>query len=308
MKIPIALLLFTPLILPAEENLLSETDRQLLLERLEKIKDTSDATVEGRHQVALKAFRQARLSDAAAHALYLDCVEKVQFDDELKKTSEFRDWKQRHKERTDNPAFRLALRHQLNWLALTIEAIHAKDASRFASTALEVTDAVLKDAEKLKDQQRILKASVLQSVFAEAYSITSETPANWPDNPVDLATLYDGLVLPPLRNDESLTGLRSSWLKRIEQEGTLVEQWSNTATSDRDRKPAFEEWRAEKQPELMWRMEVDLFRSGDQKGSSIRMLEHLKKHLNHKSAPGWISDFTSLVEGKSIAPPISPEE
>ena len=27
------------------------------------------------------------------------------------------------------------------------------------------------------------------------------------------------------------------------------------------------------------------------------MLEHLKKHLTHKSAPKWIAQFTTLVEG-----------
>jgi hypothetical protein len=44
-------------------------------------------------------------------------------------------------------------------------------------------------------------------------------------------------------------------------------------------------------------MEVDLFEAGDQRGGALRMLEHLKKHLTHKSAPKWITQFTTLVEG-----------
>ena len=45
-------------------------------------------------------------------------------------------------------------------------------------------------------------------------------------------------------------------------------------------------------------MEVDLFKAGDQRGGALRMLEHLKKHLTHKSAPKWIAQFTTLVEGE----------
>jgi hypothetical protein len=30
------------------------------------------------------------------------------------------------------------------------------------------------------------------------------------------------------------------------------------------------------------------------------MLEHLKTHLTHKSAPKWIAQFTTLVEGGTL--------
>lgn len=301
-----ALLLILPL--QADEKGLSEVDRQLLLERLEEIKNSSDATINGRLRVALAAFRNGRASDAAAHDLYLNCVEKIRFEDQLRKTSEFRDWKKRHKERGDTPAFRLALRHQLDWLTLTLEAAQAKADTNFGSRAMAVVDSILQDAEKLKGQEKLLKANSLQTVFAQAYSVNTVSVAKWPTNPLNLDSLYDNVILPPLRDEKTLPILRKAWLKRIEQEGLLLEKWTDTGTSDRDRKPDFEKWLKEERKDLLWNMEVDLFRSGDQKGSAVRMLQHLKENLTHKSAPRWIGQFTSLVEAGSIVPPVAIEE
>lgn len=283
----------------AQEKPLSDIDRELLLERLAEIKTSSDSTVKGRLQVALTAFRRGRASESAAHDLYLDCTEKVRFEDQLRKTSEFRDWKTRHKARTDTPAFRLALRHQLNWLALTLEVAVAKSSSTFGDRALAVVDAILQDAEKLKGQERLLRQDPLQSVFAEAYSVKSGEITQWPSHPLDLDALYDSVVLPPLRDGNSTTSLRKAWLKRVEQEGLFLDKWSNASTSDKDRKPALEKWLKEERPNLLWDMEVDLFKHGDEKGASIRMLSHLKEHMSHKSAPRWITQFTALVEGEA---------
>jgi len=302
MKFLASAVLFLTALLPAEEKNLTEVDRQLLLERLEEIRNTSDSTVKGRVQVALAAFRKGRASDSAAHDLYLNCVEKIRFEDKLRKTSEFRDWKLRHRERTDTPAFRLALRHQLDWLALTLEATQAKAETNFASRATSVVDSILQDAEKLKGQQEILNESAFQTVFAKAYSINHFTIADWPDTPIDLGAVYEGLIFPPLRNEESLPSLRKAWLKRIQQEGILLEKWADPGTSERDRKPDFEKWLREGRKDLLWNMEVDLFRNGDQKGAAVRMLEHLKENLSHKSAPRWITQFTTLVEGGTLEP------
>jgi hypothetical protein len=284
----------------AQDETLSDIDRELLLERLAEIKNSSDSTVKGRLQVALTAFRRGRASDAAAHDLYLDCTEKVRFEDQLRKTSEFRDWKTRHKARTDTESFRLALRHQLNWLALTLEVTAAKDASAFGDRALAVVDSILNDAEKLKGQEKLLRQDPMQSVFAEAYSVKSDKIENWPSTPLDLDTLYDSVVLPPLRDGNSTSSLRKAWMKRIEQEGLLLDKWSSTASSDKDRKPELEKWMKEGRINLLWDMEVDLFRNGDEKGASIRMLKHLKENMSHKSAPRWITQFTTLVKGGSI--------
>lgn len=290
------------LVLPAigQEKPLSELDRELLLEKLKEIQDTSDNTVKGRYGVALAAFKKARDSSAAAHELYLNCVEKVRYEDQLKKASEFRDWKKRHKDRSDSPAFRLALQHQLNWLVLTLEAAQVEDVSSLASRGISVLEAIIRDAEDLKGQGQLLRSNPLSSIFADAYSVGNAEVGNWPKSPLDIDDLYEYVILPPLRTPETLDSLRKGWLKRIEHEGNLLEKWTNEASGDRDRKPAFEKWLVEGRQNLNWEMEIDLFQSGDQRGAAIRMLEHLKKNLTHKSAPKWIGQFTTLVEGGSL--------
>ena len=52
-------------------------------------------------------------------------------------------------------------------------------------------------------------------------------------------------------------------------------------------------------PELLWKMEVDCFRAGDEKASALHMLDHLADHLGHKLAPKWIEEFQKLVKGQN---------
>lgn len=296
------LALFSILPVVGQEKPLSDLDRELLLEKLKEIQNTSNSTVKGRYSVALAAFQKARESSAAAHELYLNCIEKVRFQDQSRKPSEFRDWKKRHKERTDTPSFRLALRHQLNWLTLTLQAAQVEEISSLSSQGLSIINAILRDAEELKGKGAILRQNPLSTVFAEAYSVSNIKVGNWPKSPLDIGDLYDNVILPPLRTPETLTSLRSAWIKRIEHEGSLLEKWTNEASGDRDRKPAFEKWLSEGRHSLTWAMEVDLFGAGDQQGAALRMLEHLKAHLTHKSAPTWINQFTQLVEGGTAKP------
>lgn len=292
----------------AQEKTLSEIDRELLLEKLEQIQENCDHTVNGRCSVALTAFRSARESEAAAHALYLNCIEKLNFEDQAKKASEFRDWKKKHKERTDSLGFRIALRHQLNWLVLSLEASETEDISKMGSKGIAVLEAILRDADKLKGQKKTLESPVMNSVFAKAYELHAIKTSGWPASPLSIAPLYNDVILPPLRTHTTTAALRQGWLKRIEHEGSLLEKWTNEGSADKSRKPAFDKWLVEGRKDLMWSMEVDLFTSGDQQGSALRMLEHLKVNLTHKSAPQWIQQFTGLVEGQTAEePPITTE-
>lgn len=289
------LLLLHPLI--AEDKALSELDRELLLEKLKLIQENSDNTLKGRFGLALSAFKRARESPAAAHELYLKCVEKIRFLEEVKKTSEFREWKNRHKERTDSPGFRLALRHQLNWLILSLEAAQIEDISTMSDQSLTVLEAILREAEELKGQESLLKESVLDSIFAKAYDINNLKITNWPKSPLSIKGIYEEIIFPPLREPKSLPQLRQAWLKRIGHEGLLLEKWTNEGSADKDRKPAFEKWLIEGRKDLTWQMEVDLFNHGDQRAAALRMLEHVKTNLTHNSAPQWIEEFTQLVKG-----------
>lgn len=294
------LLAMSPLI--AQEKL-SDIDRELLLERLKEIQETSNTTVKSRFGAAIAAFKEGMSSDTAANDLYLKCIEKVRFQDEAKKTNEFREWKRRHKDRTDSAGFRRALRHQLHWIVITLEAAQDPESIPAMGTrGKAVIEAILKDADVLKGQERLLRGKAMESVFATAYSVNNAAPAAWPTSPLDIATIYEVLVLPPLRTPETLQSLRQGWLKRIEHEGLILESWTEEGSDGKDRKPAFEKWLMKGRHDLTWAMEIDLFNNGDQKKAAIRMLDHLKENLNHESAPKWIKQFTALVKGEPLVP------
>jgi len=278
---------------------LSEIDRELLLEKLKAIQETSNKTVQGRHSVALSAFKVAVNSDSAALDLYLKCSEKVEFVDQAKKAQEFREWKRRRKDTHADPGFKRALRHQLAWLLTTIEAAGSPKArENMSDRALKAINDIFVDGEVIDRHRSVLTKSVLDSNFAKAYNLDKLPISDWPTKPLVISEMYEKIILPPHRNEKSLSKLREAWSNRIKHEGTAHQIWGTEGTAGRDRKPEFENWRAKERLDLVWQMETDLFSSGDQKAAALRMLDHLKENLSHTSAPGWISEFTNLINGK----------
>ena len=285
---------------------LSAIDAQLLLEKIKELQEGSNERVGARYTTANSAFRSAIQSDSAAHALYLNCVEKVQFEDQQKSGSDFRDWKRRHNDRTDTPAFRRALRHQLNWLLLTLQAASEPDESgKMWAKALDHIDTIFKDAEDLEGSQHLLRQNVLNTVFAEAYSIDNIDMTDWPTSPLQLEAVYDGLVLPALRGVKTLGELDQAWEKRILHEGSLIQAWDKPkkGLARPEHSAAMEKFLLVRRPELQWQKQMDFFWVGDQKGASLRMLKHIETHATHRDCAKWIAEFQSAVKGQ-IAPPV----
>lgn len=287
---------------------LTDVDRQLLLEQMQKILDASKSNVSTRLSTALNAYRAALTSDAATHELYIKCVEKVLFQDEAKKAKEFRNWKKSHKDRRDTPSFRRALRYQLRWLVLMIETATDPEAKKNATKrALSVMNEVLSDHEKLDGSAQVLRGNPMSSVFATAYDMNSVKSAQFPQSPLDIAGIYEGLVFPDLRESASFDKLKAAWLKRIELEGGILQKLGTARdqNGDKGRRPEFEKWYYKTRPNLIWEMERDLFKSGDERGASLRMLKFLEKNFSHTSAPKWIDSFTNLVKGEEEKVPQS---
>ena len=289
----------------SEPEKLSALDVQLLLDKIKELREGSQKRIGARYTTAHSAFRAAIQSDAAAHALFLNCTEKVQFEDRQKSSSEFRDWKRRHKDRTDTPPFRRALRHQLNWLLLTLQtASEPKGRDQIWSKALDHIDTILKDAKDLEGSQNLLRQNVLDSVFAEAYSVDNIDITDWPTSPLNLDAVYEGLVLPSLRQVKTLGQLEQAWERRILHEGTMIEIWNKPkkGLGRSEHSAPMEKFLEVRRPQLQWQKELDLFYVGDQKGASLRMLKHLETHPSHRDIATWIAEFQAAVKGQ-IAPP-----
>ena len=284
---------------------LTETDRELLLEKLKDIQDSSNQTVQSRHSVAVTAFKDAVGSDGAALALFLKCHEKVSFEDQARKSQDFREWKRRNKDRHDEPGFKRALRHQLSWLLTTIEAAgNPNSRDKMSARATKAINDIFSDAEVLDGHQGMLGSSVLGTVFAKAYNLDELKISNWPKGPLAIDEMYDLIIMKPLRTPDNITKLKTAWNARITHVGMVHKSWGAEGSAGKDRNPDLEAWLIKGRLELVWRKETDLFAAGDQKAAALRMLTHLKENLKHNSAPQWIIEFTNLIEGR----PARPEE
>ena len=281
---------------------LSAADREALIANLEALRETANARVDARFIMAINAYREAMASNEAVNDFYLKCIEKVNFEDQQKKSSEFRDWKRKEADHLSDANFRLALRYQLRWLVLSLRAASEKaDHKALANDAQEIVDAIFADAVKLESQVQTLRQAVTGTIFAKAYEIGDLGKSDWPASPVTLDQIYDKVIFPPLRTPTRLESLRAAWIKRIQQQGIEVEAWSdpgrgrkNGASPDQ-RSVNSATFTTETLPDLQWQMEMDLFRSGDESGAAKRMLAHIQKHITHKSARNWSEQFKTLL-------------
>lgn len=292
-------LLVAALATVARATPLSAADREALLENLEKLRNNVDAKVDSRFGSASAAFRAAMISDEAALDLYLKCIEKVDFTDRDRKPADFRDWRRRESDRLGDASFRRALRQQLRWLVLTLQAGSSKaDRAALATEAQQIVDSIFAQASDLSGQQQVLGQPVTSTVFARAYDLNTLRVEDWPLSPMLLGEIYDRVLLPQHRKPSAVASLRSTWQKRILQEGLAREYFSGgDRRNPRDTAANPESLRfvTEIQPQLQWQMELDLFRHGDERAAAMRMLDHIEKNITHASAREWGQQFQNLL-------------
>ena len=289
---------------------LTDTEREQLNKRLQKIINKSEKTLAGRQAAAYRAYKNGLSSNTAAFELYLNCIEKVNFTDQGKKNSDFRDWKRKNKDKHSDQGFRLALRHQLNWLVLTIDAARSEneDYSDFSSKALSAIDSILDDGKALEKHNNILQQSVLGSIYAKAYGFGNFKIKNWAEQPLAVSNIFEKIILPSLRKTKNSSSLRSAWLKRINYEETMIELWSakpegkSLGMKKAIASPALEVFTNEQRPNLIWQMELDVFRSGDEAGAASRMLNHISANHSHNNATKWAEELSKLLTPKKKNP------
>ncbi len=329
---------------PLAAESISPADREVLLEKLAKLETQAESVVDARFRLAVEAYQAAMTSDAEAYQLYLRCLEKVEFTDEKRKKQDFREFKRQEadkdKKQAEDPnegsekaGFHRALRHQLRWLMLTLQASSSgADRKTLLPRAQQCVSDLFEDVKMLEGQEQVLKTPVTATVFAKAYDIEKLGIDDWPLSPVDLEEIYDKLLFPPYRTSKNLDALRSGWLKRIQQEGAIREHWAKFARKlERDRArreqtyenqhdgadsevnetkigtieamrpPEFLKFLEVDLPQLLWEMEIDLYKAGDQHDASVRMLAHIEKYVNHPSAREWSGEFKTLLS-TDVAP------
>ncbi len=299
--------------LSAEPATLSDSDRRELQDQLDEVLNVAKSTSEKRFVRAMSAFRSAIDSDSAAYELYLECYERVNFIDKQKSGQDFREWKRKHNDREDLTEFKRVLRHQLNWLLLSIEAsAKPEDIYQFSDKAVKKIDTIMSELEQLKSQQKILSRSVLSSVYAKAFDINGLEADGWPLSPTDITNVYENLVMPPIRDEGNATRLRAAWIKRIKQVGQMKLEWSNTPESNKvgikkeTEAPDYVKWLDDGYLKLLWSMEKDCYAVGDEVTASRNMLTHVKKHIKHKLSLEWVKELEGIINSGGEAEVIEP--
>jgi len=326
MRIPAILICASLVVSHARADSLTAADREALLENLEKIRENAESKVDARFRMAISAYREAMSTDESAMDFYLKCIEKVNFEDQQRKNSDFRDWKRKEGDKLGDQAFRLALRVQLRWLILTLRASSEKaKLSELAVEAQEVVDSIFRDADKLAGQAQTLGQPVTSTVFARAYDIGGLDKETWPLSPVQLDAIYNQVIFPQLRTPARVESLRAAWIKRIQQEITKFDVINRNGggnggnggikkaagngggTEIGPGSPEHEKFMTENVPQYQWDMEMDLFRSGDEAGAAVRMIAHIQKHLEHKSSRDWTQQLKALLTPKPAPAPATAE-
>ncbi len=282
---------------------LTEADRQALIDQLDSLRGEAGEHASKRLQGAASDFAAAMRSEEAAMALYLKCVEKVDFEERDRSHTDFREWKRRNKDRLDDEGHALALRHQLRWTVLTMKAAASPaERRKLAPELLEALEAIYRTPNELRNHFGILTQSVGSTIFARAYGLTGYQIEDWPMSPlsgngdgVKVAAPFEQVIFPAYRTAANYDALRAAWDRRIHFEEVTRGFWSRDSTEEGE-SPARETFLAEMRPQLDWDKEEDLFKAGDERKSAVTLLDHLKRHIGHSKARDWEARFRELVD------------
>jgi len=287
---------------------LTPLEKKQALEKLDDLRKKAGGFRSGRLGVAIQAYQTAVASNDAAMDLYLKCLEKVRFSDGDGSSNNFREWKRQNKDRLADVNLRTALRHQLRWLLLGLQFGDQEPNAEVSTKASQALRDIFADVKDLASQVGVLREGVFHSVFAQAYDIGEYAPRSWPNSPLPAATVFETLILPPLRTPATLASLRSAWTARIEMEareiemeparnrGPMMPGRRNNDNNNRDETEArMERFLTERRPDLLWAMQVDLFQAGGQKEAVEQMLVTIEGYLGHRKALDWAADLHGLL-------------
>ena len=279
---------------------LSEPEKEALLDKLKTLRETAETNVTTRFSGASSAFKKGMASNKAALDFYLKCIEKVNFEERNRSGQDFREWKRRNEQR-HNEAFAMALRHQLNWFSLTLRAAaNPGEVGKLSPDAAKMIESLLITAEEVDSMaaRDELRKPVTNTIFAQAYGLGALKIEGWPMTPLPIAEVYEKVILPPLRGPKTIVALREAWVNRIRCEDLTKMRWSGDGDRAKNDplSPEYAKFLSEIKPALIWEMEIDVFKAGDQRGAALRMLKHLEKNIAHHRATEWEGAFRELVE------------
>lgn len=307
------------------EDPLKREDLEKMLEQLEVLRKSLNAKHARENAGALKAFASAAQSPVSAGQFYMDCLKKTRFVDAGKRTSVWREYRDRREDEFDSLYFRQAQQLKLKYLVLTIKAGQEEDRTVLVPALISLLDEVSKLDGRAHDA---VEGSVDGSIYVEAYAIeNSINPGSWAMDLSNIPAVYETNIFPLYRKDKNPL-LVSAWqsclsqttdfmrakdveFKRQEREARKEERQNGggPVTSQVKENP-YDIFQREELPEIKWAMCLDLNKHGFQDQALVHMFEVIGEHKDYPEMATWLSELETELRirlGLTAAPPATAE-
>lgn len=273
---------------PAAEP--SNADIAKMLAELATLAKEAKESQAGRHTTALAAFRAASANNAAAYEFFTECYKKINFEDQERKDSAYREWKSDKGKELRSTEHCTALRYQLQWIVLAIRAANSEDLGELIPTILAYMDSVSENEESMGVYFRILRTPVTQSVFAGVYGLDTGLASlkSFEFTPANFDGIFEKTILPYYRAVEEVEPLIAAWDKRIFFDAKRTAEVKLEKVKD--------DYLAERLPAMKWRKWSDVLAMGDKARALPEMMAILKANIRHDKAGEWIADLETTLK------------
>lgn len=302
---------------------LSEEDKQKLLDTLENILQGNESAEDKNVREALKVLAAAAMDENAASDLYEKSYKKINFEDKERKDKDWREWKDKNKDRLTSSAFKRILKYQCQWAVLTLQAAKNKsenpDFSQYSSQALSMLNTIAADYKDLKKFRGDMQGSILSGPVGRVLKVNGIQAARWPTSIFDVNAVFEQIIFPQYRNAANISGLRSAWNKRISLELAFSNTKEEEAATflgigdDKRKKTTGSKHTQGGTPakndiaeasmkainSLRWNCEVDCYKIGDEATASSNMLSMIRAIKDTREQNNKIQELTAILSGEN---------
>ncbi|MCB1208049.1 MAG: hypothetical protein KDK97_01920 [Verrucomicrobiales bacterium] len=268
----------------------------------------------------LQKLRTAAGSNAAAMALYEDCEKLVN----IERKDVARDEAKRAEERIERNADRrsadadevkqngdmaTAIRIQLQYLILTLEAHEANDPAKMIPKLQAYVQELVGQADKLRGRSLGFLGAGFgggggggrggqgggavgvgggRNIFVEAFQLQRFlTVEDWTNQPTDFSGMWNRTIFPVIEKEKK-EDLPAQWDLRINSEGAFRKGCMP--------EPEYLLWVQNELPALRWERAEHLYEHGPSAINAMAdMLKVVKENPGHADAPKWLKTLRELV-------------
>lgn len=301
---------------------LSEADKQKLLDTLENILHGNESQEDKAIREAIKVLASVSMDESAASDLYEKSYKKVNFEDKEIKDKEWRDWKDKNKDRLSSSAFKRILKYQCQWGVVTLQAAKIKDEnpdfSRFSDQALSLLNTIASDYKDLKKFRGDMQGNILNGPVGNVLKVNGVQAPKWPGSIFDVNAVFQSIIFPQYRNAADVSGLRSAWKKRLALQlafSTTKEEEAKAFSGDDKKKkssaikhpsgdlPAskndLSEGSVKAIDHLRWECEKDCYKIGDEAAASANMLLMIRSVKDAREQNRKIQELVAILSGET---------